>query len=348
MEIIKDDAFRKLIKKGLSGGYLFYGEEDYMKAHTLKLAREAVCPDMTFALFNDVRLDALDYTPDALVNALMPPPMMADFKIVSVSGLSIDSMRSNEVDELCDALQALKEYDYNVFILSVPSGEIDEGTPKRPSNAIAKLSEHLTPVQFESISGARLVSWVGKHFEHNGVRATPDVCSYLIEYSGRSMFTLASETEKLSYYVLQNGRNEVTREDVKNVAISVMEAAAFDFTNAILAGKSEEALNVLSVLKFQRKEPIIILSDVSQVICDLIAIKPLAERGMPYSEMIRALNTKTLKNEYRVKLYANAAATKNMQKLKEALALCGEADAALKSFSSSSEYDVIEKLICSL
>ena len=54
MEIIKEDAFRKQIKKGLSGGYLFYGDEDYMKAYAVNAAREAVCADPTFALFNDM------------------------------------------------------------------------------------------------------------------------------------------------------------------------------------------------------------------------------------------------------------------------------------------------------
>ena len=95
MELMKEEIFRKQLKKGLSGGYLFFGDEDYMKSFALRSAREAICPDETFAVFNDVRIDALDYSAGALLNALMPPPMMTESKIVTVSGLNIGNLRSS-------------------------------------------------------------------------------------------------------------------------------------------------------------------------------------------------------------------------------------------------------------
>lgn len=343
MDMIKEDTFRKQLKKGISGGFLFYGEEDYMKTHALSMARQTVCPDPTFALFNDVRLDALDYSPDALVDALMPPPMMADLKIVSITGLSISSMRQNEVDNLCDALLALKEYDYNVLIISIPAGQIDEGSPKYPSPALKKLSSYLTPVLFESFSGARLTSWVAKHFEHNGVSADADTCAYLIDHCGRSMFTLASETDKLSHYVLQNGRTAVTKDDVKNVCVSVISTDAFALANALLDSRYEDALNALSVMKFKRIEPVIILSEVSRVICDLVSVKSLIEQNVPQMDISKLLFKSS---DYRTKIYVKGASSKSMQKLKRALELCAEADLSLKL--SPQGYIAIEKLICSL
>ena len=170
MDIIKEDGFRKLLKSGLCGGYLFFGEEDYLKAFSLKSARESLCEDETFAVFNDMKIDALDYSAAALLDALMPPPMMSEKKIVTVNGLSIDSLKPSEIDDLCDALATLEEYDYNVLIISVPSGEIDEGNlPKKPSAVLTKLCKYLTPVRFDAVTPARLVSWLGKHFAHNGV-----------------------------------------------------------------------------------------------------------------------------------------------------------------------------------
>lgn len=343
MEIIKEDAFRKQLKKGISGGFLFYGEEDYMKTHALSLARQTLCPDTTFALFNDVRLDALDFSPNALVDALMPPPMMADLKIVSVTGLSISSMKQNEIEDLCDSLLALKEYDYNVLIISIPAGQIDEGTLKRPSPAVSKLGAHLTPVLFDSVSGARLVSWVAKHFEHNGVQADADTCAFLIDYCGKAMFTLASEIDKLSHYVLQNGRNTVTKDDVKNVAVSIVTTDAFTLANAILDARYEDALNALSVMKFRRVDPVIILSEVSRVICDLVSVKALLEQGVPQIEIAKLLFKS---NDYKTKIYVRGASAKSMQRLERALALCSDADISLKL--SPQGYIAIEKLICSL
>ena len=179
MDIIKEDIFRKQLKTGLRGGYLFFGEEDYLKSFSLRAAREAVCADETFAVFNDVQIAPIDYTPSALLSALMPPPMMSDYKIVTLNGLAISAMKQNELDELYEVLSTLEDYDYNVLIISVPSGLIDEGNlPKRPSAVFSELSKYLTPVRFDAVTGARLVSWVGKHFEHHGVRATPEVCTY--------------------------------------------------------------------------------------------------------------------------------------------------------------------------
>lgn len=343
MDIIREDGFRRAIRDGLSGGYLFFGEEDYLKAHSVRSAREAVCDEPSFEIFNDMRIDALDYSASALLDALMPLPMMSERKIVTVNGLSLDSMKPSEIDDLCDVLSTLPEYDYNVLIISVPSGALDEGNlPKRPSALLTRLSKYLTPVRFEAVTPARLVAWLGKHFEHNGVSAAPAVCSFMIDYCGASMYTLAAETDKLAYYVLWNGRREVTAEDIKLVCCAEISADTFALANSILDGKYDAALDALAVMKFRRVEPVIILSEVSRVICDLVAVKSMAGDGRSQSEISLALKM----NEYKVKMYLSGAANKSEDKLKRALALCAEADAALKL--SPQGYIAIERLICSL
>ena len=344
MDMIKEDAFRKLLKGGLSGGYLFFGDEDYLKAFTVKSARDAVCEDKSFEIFNDIKIDALDYSAPALLDALMPFPMMSEKKIVTVNGLVLDDMKSSEIDDLCDALATLSEYDYNVLIISVPSGGIDEGNlPRSPSKLLTKLSKYLTPVRFEAVSPSRLVSWIGKHFAHNGVQATPEVCSFMISYCGASMFTLAAETDKLAYYVLQNGRRDVTVDDVKQVAVAEISSDTFALANAILDGRYDAALDALSVMKFYRVEPVMILSEVSRVVCDLIAVKAMMDEGRSSFEIMSATG---MRSEYKVRMYMSGAAGKSKAKLSRALELCAEADTALKL--SPQGYIAIEKLICSL
>lgn len=343
MDIIKEDAFRKQMKKGLSGGYLFFGDEDYLKSFSVNAAREAVCTDETFSVFNDVRIDPLDYSAAALSGALMPPPMMAEQKIITISGLAICDLKASELEELYETLAALPDYDYNVLIISVPAGLMDVGSlPKKPSAVLTELSKYLTPVQFDPITGARLVAWVGKHFEHHGVSAPPAICSMLIDRCGRSMFTLAAETEKISYYVLQHNRKEVTAEDVENISVSVIDSDAYALANSILDGKYEEAMDALNVMKFRRVEPVIILGEVSRVICDLLSVKLLQIEGVPIPEIARSLRM----NEYKAKIYAQAANGKSEDKLKRALLLCSEADLSLKL--SMQGYTAIERLICYL
>lgn len=350
MDVIKEDAFRKMLKKGVSGGFFFFGDEDYMKSFAIRAAREAVCPDETFAIFNDVRIDALDYSPSALLDAIIPPPMMTEQKIVTVSGLNIDGMRAGEVSALCEALAELKNYDYNLLILSIPAGQLETGNLQRsPSANFKALSEHLTPVQFDPVSGSRLISWVGKHFEHNGVSATPEVCSELINYCGRSMFVLSEETEKLAYYVLWNGRSQVTSEDIKKVSIAEISSDAFALANAISDGRYEDAITALGVMKFNRVDPIIVLSEVSRTISDMWEVKALKEQGLPLGEIVSAFNAnkKRKTSEWKIKLYVNSVANKSMKRLSRAVELCSEADLALKR-SVAEGYIPIERLICSL
>lgn len=351
MDIIKEDAFRKMLKKGISGGFFFFGDEDYMKGFALRAAREAVCPDETFAVFNDVRIDSLNYSASALLDAIIPPPMMTDMKIVTVSGINLDAMKTSEMNDLCEALEELKNYDYNLLIISVPAGQVDLGyNSKYPSENFKRLAKYLTPVQFDAISGARLVSWVGKHFEHNGVNAAPEVCSELINYCGRSMFVLSEETAKLAYYVLWNGRQTVTSDDIKNVSIAEISADTYALANAIADGRYEDALKALSVMKFHRVEPVIVLSDVSKTICEITEIKLLKDQGLPFAEIMSAFNENKKKkiSDYRMRIYLNSVSNKSISRLRRAVTLCSEADLALKSSYSNENYAPIERLICSL
>ena len=161
---IKEADFRKQIKTEPAQGYLFYGEEDYMKKFALDTAISAISPDPTFAFFNEIRLDSFSYSPDALIDALMPAPMMADRKLVILSGLDFTAMKQSEIDGLCKALELLPEYDYNTLIITTSADRFDAGrSPKKPSAVLKKLSEHLIPVVFDKNSPARLSSWVAKH-----------------------------------------------------------------------------------------------------------------------------------------------------------------------------------------
>ena len=202
MKLIKEADFRKEIKSKPGNGYLFFGEEDYMKNFALKQATEAISPDPSFSFFNEIRLDALSYSPDALLDALMPLPMMADRKLIVVTGLDFNAMKQNEIEALCEVLTQLEDYDYNTVIISVASDRIDMGySLKSPSAILKKMGEYLTLVSFEKNTPAKLAAWVQKHFEHNGVSATLDVCNLVIERCGRDMFNLASETDKLAFFV---------------------------------------------------------------------------------------------------------------------------------------------------
>ena len=350
MTVIKEADFRRELKASPARGYLFFGEEDYLKSFAVRQAREHLCPDPTFAFFNDMRLDAVDFTPQKLLDALMPSPMMADRKLVTLTGLNFNTMRPEVLDELCEALVSLEEYDYNILIVQVAADCLDPGyLPKKPSSLLTRLGEHLTPVWFERCSTAKLSAWVGKHFAHNGVEAPPALCSFLPEYCGHSMFVLANEIDKLSFYVRSHGRTLATEEDLRLVCTPATEYDAFAFANAIMEGKNEYALGILADYRFRRIDPLMILGDVSRVICEMITVRAMTAEGAPTAEISAAF--KPAIHEYKVGLYQKCLRNTSEKKLLRALDACNAADAELKEFSSRSAaqlYAPIEKLICAL
>ena len=152
------------------------------------------------------------------------------------------------------------------------------------------------------------------------------------------MFNLASETDKLSFYVRYSGRNEVLREDVLLVATPAAEYDAFAFTNAIGARKKDEALDVLRELKMRKMDPIIIMGEITKTVCDMTSVAILKEEGLTSGEISSMLKI----HEYRVSLMLKnnlrASICKNMMNK------CKEADLEIKQTRDG--YAVLEKLIC--
>lgn len=341
--IIKESDFRKEIKATPRTGYLFFGDEDYLKAFALRHAKDTLCSDPTFSFFNEMRIDAVDFTPDKLLDALMPMPMMAERKLVTVCGLNFQAMKPHELDALCEVLAELPNYDYNVLIISVAADCFDPGyLPKRPSTVLSKLADHLVPVVFDRCSTAKLAAWIQKHFAHNGVEASPAFCTAMPEYCGHSMFVLANEIDKLSYYTLSHGQTVATDENMRLVCTSATEYDAFAFANAVMEGRQDVALGILADYRFRRMEPLIILGDVIRVICDMLAIRSMTAEGTPSAEIASALKL----HEFKVSLYQKSLRNTSEKRLQRALDACLAADASLKL--SPQGYTALERLICTI
>ena len=339
---ITEAEFRKQIKTAPQKCYLLFGEEEYMKNYALSQATAALSPDPTLAFFNEIRLDSLSYSPEALLNVIMAAPMMADRKLIILQNLDFVAMKKdNETDALLKTLEALDEYDYNTVIIVVAADRIDVGRfPKKPSVILEKLGEYAVLVNFERNTPARLCAWLAKHFAHNGVSADPSVCMALIDRCGRDMYTLANETDKLSFFVLQNGRNTVTANDVAYVAIAATEYDTFAFTNAIAARRREQALAILYDMKSRRMDPILIMGEVSRAAGDMLCVCLLSKEGMTSSEISKI----TGKPDFAIlKMLQTLPAESVCRQMVEK---CRAADREVKNFGDG--YAAIERLVCTM
>ena len=339
--IITEADFRRQLHSIAGRAFLFYGDEDYLKGVAVRLARETLCPDPSFAIFNDVTIDGLDYTPERLLDAMMPPPMMTEARLILLRGFDFTKFQDS-LEEFLEVLAQLADYDYNTVIIHVAADLIDPGTAKKPSPVLKKLSEVATPVHFPAQTDARLAVWAGKHFQHLGVEATPALCTALINHAGRSMFVLANEIEKLAAYVKSKGRNALEAADIHTVAALNTEIDAFALTNAILDGKSAQALEALAVMKFERRPPVVVLAEIAGAFADIYRVKLLLAAGKTKMDIVAA----TKLHQFKVGLLIQSANRTGEARLLRAIELTAEADAAVKH--SYNDYGAIERLICAL
>ncbi len=347
VDIITNADFSSRISRGELENYIFYGDEDYLKSRAVDSLRSAMEIEDSLAIFNFVKLDVLDYSSERLIDVLSMPPMMADRKLVVLTGLNIKKMSgrsSSELQGLIDALAHLEEFDYNVFVLLVGAGSIVEELPKKPpTGALKQLSEILRPVKFESPTPQKLALWAGRHFSHRGITASVADCAYLIDYCGKDMFTLTGEIEKLCFYARSQSRTELRREDIPLICSQEMEYGAFEFSNAILDGRRADALSILSVMKFRQLEPLIIMGELSGIFSDLLRIKLMLQSGNTPSQIATATGI----NVHKVNIYAASARGQELSRLIRISQMAAEADLAMKTRFDSG-YLQLERLICSL
>ena len=341
MKLIKEADFRKEIKSSPDKAYLFFGEEDYMKQFAISLAKQTISADSAFSFFNEIKFDSLTYSPEALLDAIMTLPMATEKKIIILSDLIFNGTQAIDIDSFCDVLSTLDEYDYNVVIINTSPDSFDVGNlPKKPSSAFKKLTEHATAVQFSKNSPQKLVAWVEKHYAHNGVSASPELCALTIERCSRDLFTLASETDKISFFVLSRGRSVVTREDIMTVSSPVAEYQAFALTNAIGKRQKDLALNILKDMKQRRLDPIMIMGEISKSVCDIYSVNSLSAEGLTVQEIASVLHMSEFPVTLILKNNISQEICKNM------IEKSRDCDLELKLGKNG--FLLLEKLICSI
>lgn len=347
MLLLKEADFRKEIKTAPRAGYVFVGDEDYLKSFALRAAEEAFCPDSALAIFNVLRIDGLDLSPQSLLDALTPLPMMCERKLVLVTGFHFQGLRPEEIDALFEALEMLPDFDYNTLIFSLSSSFDPGNLPKKASPLLQRLIDRgLTPVWFERITGVKLAAWVQKHFLHHGIEAPPAFCHEMIEYCGHSMFTLASEIDKLSFYLLAHGNPVPDRESLLRVCTPVSEYDAFSFANALIAGEADKALSILDDYRFRRVDPLMILGEVTRVISEMLVVQAMMAEGASTPEIASAF--KPPMHEFRIGIYQKGLRKTNEKRVRRALDACVAADASLKRSLGSKDYGPLERLICTI
>lgn len=319
----------------ITGAYLFYGEEVYLKRHYLDKIRKICCPDASLEAFNHVVVHGGDL--DAFLRELSAPALFGGVRLVELRDTDFSKIKSGALSALCDALAGVD--DITAIIDTLPD-ELPAGTPKKPSAVLNALAKSASAVEFARQTPQRLAAWAGRHFAAEGIAANAEVCRMLVDTCLPDMYTLSGEIAKLTAYLKASGQNTLTPQVIREVASPNKIFGAFDFANAILAGDSAGALAAFADMKSRKEKPENILGTLSRITGEMLAVRALSDAGMSRAEIGAALKI----SDYPLGLRLSAARKSTPERLKAAADACFEADLKLKS-TSLPGYALIERLI---
>lgn len=337
-------TYTELLQSGIpAGGYLFYGEEDYLKSHTAAQIRQILFPDEAFADFNRRTFTGETYTPADLTEAILSPAMMVEKKLIEVTLPDGDKLKEKERTALLESLEHLRETDDTVLLLTFPADTFDTGTPKKPASFFKNLTKILTPIEFPLQTDARLLRWAQRHLADYGVNLSPAVGQQVLATCGRSMMRLSGELAKAGAYAAAHGMTELTMEAALQVVTPTDEDDAFRLANCLLEGNKTAAYQCLAVKIRRKEDPILLLSQVTRVYMDLAAAAVFREEGRDKREFAQIMKM----HEYKAGLYYKAASSASAEYFESALDACLNADMALKS-SAVNGYELLERLVGTL
>ena len=330
--------------KCLKGGYLLYGDEDYLKFSYSREAKKQVLDGMLDE-FNHIVIYGEDFSPYALSNAIATLPMMSEKKLVEVRGVNFNALKKDEINELCEALATIEENaSHTVVIIRADSNYFNAGKGKRPSELFKQMSKYLTPVQFDFPTQARLRNWILKHFGKWEIEIDPTLCDKMVEICGHDMWALTNEIEKLCAYAKMNELTKITIEIIDTVCCKTVEYDDFRLTNALLDKNKDLVFETLRRQKASHEPPFAILSSVIRLYTEMYLVSLQLTSGMSKLQIASALNI----HEFKVGKYINALSGVNPKKIERAAELCRDADIASKSLSNVVGYIAVERLICAL
>ena len=228
----RKDFAKLLSSSAVHGAYLFEGVEENIKAATLAALRKAILPEGLEEL-NETLLDAP--ATDAIIAACETLPFLADKRLVIVREHPALTGRAEADDRLISYIPQAPESCVLVFIAR---GKAD--ARKKLYSAVKKAGG---VVSFAPLSDAELGGWIVKTFAALGKSVSPQTASLLAFTVGNDTALLRREMEKLA--ALAGDRDTVTEEDVHAVATRSVECTVFQMVDAVVAGQTAQAFQLL-------------------------------------------------------------------------------------------------------
>ena len=299
--------------------YFFHGEETFLLRYYLEQIKKLLIDDLTES-FNFHRFTQETFDMQSFADAVENMPMMADATMVQVDDIDLFKMNESDREKMSQILSDIPDYCTVVFTYEITQWKPDKRL-KKPYDAV---NENGIVVEFAKQEQRDLVAWIGRHFASQKKRITPDLCVYLIDITGGTMTALSSEIKKICAY---SGSETICKADIDAVTEPVMDAVAYQMTDAISKGQFGLALQKLDQLLKMQEEPVTILGSIGGHFRRIGTARTLLDNGKGVSELMKLCSVQ----EYPAKKAMEAARRCPPEFCKIASELVLETDRKLKT-----------------
>ena len=149
------------------------------------------------------------------------------------------------------------------------------------------LKENSKSQEFKLLEGEKLKNWVKKEFEKYQAKIDPLAIEEIIKFVGNDLWQMEMEIKKLVNY--KNGQ-EIKKEDIELLVKPKIETDIFKTIDAISKNKKSQALKLIHEHLEKGDSPIYLLAMINFQFRNLLIIKELIEKNIPYYKIVDKIN----------------------------------------------------------
>lgn len=313
--------------------YIFHGPEAYLRDYYLDSLRKLLVEDFAEA-FNYHRFSPETISLQAVADSVNAIPMMSPTSMVRIDDVNFFAIGEDAADYAA-IFSNLPSYCTVVLVYDTV-----EYKPDRRKKTIAEALELAREVCFQQPSERELISWIARHFKKLGKQITVDDAVFLIRRTGGDMTTLSAEIEKLGAYETEPA---VSRRSIELLVEPVLEAAVFDLSDAVAAGRYETALQILHILLRRQEEPVVILATIGSQLRRIVEANRLRAAGKGKNDLMKLCSVSSYPAQKAMEFSRRLPA----EFPEKAVELCLEADRRMKT-SFDDPKRVLELLVLQL
>lgn len=313
MKYLKENPYEKNI-------LLLYGEEKFLKNHAKKELLKHITPDM-MPEFNVFEYDGRKYDLNSVDEAIEALPVMSERKLLTFRNSGVFSLTGKET-----ATKEYKEF-WEKRLENIPQDVyviFDEEKIDKRSGLYKKLLKENAFGEFSYLSENKMINWTVGLFKTMGKTISAHDAKYLVEITGEGMNAVKQEAEKITSFTAD--RLNITRNDIDEIVIPVIENKVFDMVDAILSKNAFESFARLSDLTALKEDETKILAAISSSVDKLLTVKLLTDANYDRTQITK----ETKIPPFLVSKYITISAKYSKETLEKLLSECIKTDRKFK------------------